>query len=138
MEGQSGWKGRDTDDYTSAVSVSLSKEELEQTAEKFRADLGLSHDEPLDSFRIEAEGVQVIPVGKTNFLETRIVSQLRGTPVANDVSLSGSSGSYRSSCNSLSQWADWFGWRVCNVRNQSHARFGCPRVVCISAVPVAR
>jgi hypothetical protein len=42
------------------------------------ADLGLSHDEPLDSFRIEAEGVQVIPVGKTNFLETRIVSQLRG------------------------------------------------------------
>ena len=72
MGAQGGWKGQDdTDDNASAGSVSLSKEELEQTAEKFRADLDLSYDEPLDSLRIEVQGVQVIPVGKTNCLDAR-------------------------------------------------------------------
>lgn len=66
------------DDNASAGSVSLSKEELEHTAEKFRADLGLSHDEPLDSLRIEVEGVRVIPVGKADCLDARTVSHLRG------------------------------------------------------------
>jgi len=70
---------KDTDDDASAESVSLSKEELEQTADKFRADLGLSRDEPLDSIRIEIEGVQVIQVGKADCLEARIVSQLKGS-----------------------------------------------------------
>lgn len=78
-EGRGGWNGQDdTDDNSSAGGVSLSKEELEQAAEKFRADLGLSHDERLDSLRIEVEGVRVIPVGMTNCLDARTVSQLRG------------------------------------------------------------
>jgi transcriptional regulator with XRE-family HTH domain len=68
----------DTDDNASASSGSLSKEELEQTAEKFRADLGLSHEQPLDSLRIEVQGVQVIRVSKTDCLDDRTVSQLRG------------------------------------------------------------
>lgn len=79
MEGQAGSRRRGgRDESVSADSVSLSKEELEQTAEKFRADLGLERDEPLDSLRIEVEGVRVIPVGKTNCLDVRTVGQLRG------------------------------------------------------------
>lgn len=66
------------EDNTSAGNVSLSKEELEQTAEKFRADLGLSPDEPLDSLRLEVDGVRVIPVGQTDCLDVRTVSLLRG------------------------------------------------------------
>jgi Zn-dependent peptidase ImmA (M78 family) len=61
-----------------AGGVSLSKEELEQSAEKFRADLGLARDEPMDSLRLEVEGLRVIPVGKTNCLDARTVNQLRG------------------------------------------------------------
>lgn len=76
---QGSWKGQDdTDDNASAGNVSLSKEELELTAEKFRADLGLSPDEPLDSLRIEVEDVRVIAVGKTSCLDARTVSQLQG------------------------------------------------------------
>jgi transcriptional regulator with XRE-family HTH domain len=75
---QGSWIGRhDTDDQASAASVSLSKEELEETAERFRADLDLTYDQPLDSLRIEVEGVQVIRIGKTNCLDARTVSQLR-------------------------------------------------------------
>lgn len=66
-------------DNTPTESVSLSKEELEKAAEKFRADLGLSPDEPLDSLRLEVDGIRVIPVGKTNCLDVRTVSQLRGS-----------------------------------------------------------
>ncbi len=70
--GQGEWRAQQgTDDNVSAASVSLSKEELEEAAKKFRADLGLTSDEPLDSLRIEVEGVQVIPVGKTNYLDAR-------------------------------------------------------------------
>lgn len=71
MKGQ-----RDPDDNASAAAVSLSKEELEETAERFRADLGLAHDEPLDSLRIEVEGIQIIPIGKTNCLDAQTVRQL--------------------------------------------------------------
>lgn len=78
LGGQGSWKAaHDTDDNAFAASVSLSKEELEQTAERFRADLGLADDEPLDSLRIEVDGVQVIPLGKTDCLDARTVSQLR-------------------------------------------------------------
>ncbi|MDE5445600.1 ImmA/IrrE family metallo-endopeptidase [Bradyrhizobium sp. CSA207] len=73
------WTGQqDVDDNASPPSVSLSKEELEQAAEKFRVDLGLSQDEPIDSLRIEVDGVQVVPVGKTNCLDAQTVRQLRG------------------------------------------------------------
>jgi Zn-dependent peptidase ImmA (M78 family)/DNA-binding XRE family transcriptional regulator len=68
---------RDIDDRTAATAVSLSKEELEKTAEKFREDLGLAHDEPLDSLRIEVDGIRMIPVGKTNCLDAQTVRQLR-------------------------------------------------------------
>jgi transcriptional regulator with XRE-family HTH domain len=73
------WTGQhEMEDSASVVSVSLTKEELEQTAGKFRADLGLSPDEPLDSLKVEVDGVQVIPVGQTNCLDARTVSHLRG------------------------------------------------------------
>ena len=68
----------DTDDQAPPVALPLSKEELEQTAENFRKDLGLSGDEPLDSLRIEVQGVQLIPIGKTNHLDHLTVNQLRG------------------------------------------------------------
>jgi transcriptional regulator with XRE-family HTH domain len=67
----------DMDDNASGPTLSLSKEELEQAADKFRADLGLSPDEPLDSLRVEVDGVRVIPVGKTNCLDSQTASQLR-------------------------------------------------------------
>ncbi|MHC2435915.1 helix-turn-helix domain-containing protein [Bradyrhizobium sp. USDA 4451] len=70
---------QDVDDSAAPPSVSLSKEELEQAAEKFRTDLGLSQNEPIDSLRIEVDGVQVVPVGKTNCLDAHTVSHLRGT-----------------------------------------------------------
>ncbi|WP_162136717.1 XRE family transcriptional regulator [Bradyrhizobium elkanii] len=73
------WSGhQDVDDNATSPSVSLSKEELEQAAEKFRVDLGLSQDEPIDSLRIEVDGIQVIPVGKTNCLDAQTVKNLRG------------------------------------------------------------
>lgn len=80
MGGHDGWQDQhDTDDQASAESDSISKEELEQIAEKFRADLGLSHDKPLDSLRIEVDGVQVLPVGKEiDCLDARTVKRLRG------------------------------------------------------------
>ncbi|WP_324751203.1 XRE family transcriptional regulator [Sphingomonas sp. LY54] len=43
-------------------AVSLSKEELERTAEKFREDLGLHDNQPLDSLLLEIEGVEIIPL----------------------------------------------------------------------------
>lgn len=70
---------QDIDENGTASNVSLSKEELEQAAEKFRADLGVSPDEPLDSLRIEVDGVQIVAVGKTNCLDTQTVKHLRGT-----------------------------------------------------------
>jgi transcriptional regulator with XRE-family HTH domain len=65
-------------DSAAAEGVSLSKEELEQAAENFRADLGLSPDEALDSLRLEVEGVSVTPLSKTNCLDARTVRQLQG------------------------------------------------------------
>lgn len=61
------------------TTILLSKEELEQTAERFRKDLGLLLNEPLDSLRIEVDGVLVIPVGKTNHLDARTIKKLRGS-----------------------------------------------------------
>lgn len=79
MGGQDGWKGQDDTEDNASEGILLSKEELEQTAEKFRADLGLSPDEPLDSLRIDVEGVRVILAGKTNYLDARTVRHLRGS-----------------------------------------------------------
>lgn len=46
-------------DADDAVSLVLSKQEMEDMAEKFRYDLGLSEDEPLDALRIKIDGVDV-------------------------------------------------------------------------------
>ena len=77
LGGGDDWKGHDSRGETSSA-ISLSKEELEETAEKFRADLGLGPNQPLDSLRVEVDGVQVLPVGKTNCLDAETVSRLRG------------------------------------------------------------
>jgi transcriptional regulator with XRE-family HTH domain len=56
--------------------VSLSKEELEQTAAQFRTDLGLDDDEPLDSLRLDVEGVDIIGLTQTKCLDNRTVVRL--------------------------------------------------------------
>lgn len=79
MGGQSSWDGQhESDDHESDDTDSISKEELEQIAEKFRADLRLSHNDPIDSLRIEIDGVQVITAGETSCLDAKTVKQLKG------------------------------------------------------------
>jgi transcriptional regulator with XRE-family HTH domain len=57
--------------------VALSKEELEGAAEDFRKDLDLAPDEPLDSLRLNIEGVQVHRLTQTNYLETSLARKLQ-------------------------------------------------------------
>lgn len=57
--------------------VSLSKEELEATAEQFRKDLKLKSDAALDSLRLDVEGVEVIKLTQTNCLDAATVKRLR-------------------------------------------------------------
>jgi len=57
--------------------VSLSKEELEATAEQFRKDLKLKKDAPLDSLRLDVEGVELIKLTQTNCLDAITVKRLR-------------------------------------------------------------
>ncbi len=72
------WKVRhETDENGSATSVSLSKGELEETAERFRVDLGVPSNAPLDSLRIQVEGVRVVLAGKTDCLDARTARLLR-------------------------------------------------------------
>lgn len=70
-ETEEGLGGADT-------SVSLSKDDLEETASRFRADLGLGEDDPLDSLRIEVDGIDIVPLSKTKFLDVETVRRLRG------------------------------------------------------------
>lgn len=69
----------DESDIAAHDAVTLSKEELEETAERFRADLGLDKDSPLDSLRLEVEGIAVVPLSKSNCIDMRIAKQLRGS-----------------------------------------------------------
>jgi Zn-dependent peptidase ImmA (M78 family) len=62
--------------YQGNEAVTLSKEELEETADKFRRDLGLSAEQPLDSLRVEVEGVLLIKLTGTNYLERSLVKHL--------------------------------------------------------------
>jgi transcriptional regulator with XRE-family HTH domain len=55
----------------------LSKEELEQTAERFRKDLGIGLEEPLDSLQLKVEDVRVFPLTQTSCLEDLVVACLR-------------------------------------------------------------
>jgi len=54
-----------------------SKEELEDIAAKFRADLGLAEGQPIDSLKISVEGVEVVRVSQTNCLDQGTADYLR-------------------------------------------------------------
>lgn len=68
----------DENDVRSHDTVALSKDELEGIAERFRADLGLGKDEPLDSLRLEVQDIDIVPLSKNNCIDARTVNQLRG------------------------------------------------------------
>ena len=59
--------------------VSVSKEELERTAEQFRKDLGLSDDQALDPLKLNVKGagVEVIRLTETDCIEPATVRRLR-------------------------------------------------------------
>ncbi|MCD9892085.1 helix-turn-helix domain-containing protein [Bradyrhizobium japonicum] len=57
-------------------AVTLSKEELEETADRFRKDLGLSPGQPLDSLRVEVEGILLFKLTETKCLERALVKHL--------------------------------------------------------------
>jgi transcriptional regulator with XRE-family HTH domain len=56
--------------------VSVSKEELERTAEQFRKDLGVGAGHPLDSLRLEVDGVEVIRLTETNCIDAATARRL--------------------------------------------------------------
>lgn len=58
-------------------AVVLSKEELERTAEKFRADLNLGNADRLDPLQLHVDGVEIIPVGETDCIDSSVVKMLR-------------------------------------------------------------
>jgi transcriptional regulator with XRE-family HTH domain len=74
--GQGDWR-KEEELSGSDSTVALSKDDLEETARRFRADLGLGEEEPLDSLRIEVDGIDVVSVSKTNFLDGETVRHLR-------------------------------------------------------------
>lgn len=57
--------------------VALSKEELEKAAEKFRKDLDVGTNQPLDSLKLEVEDIHVHRLTETKFLEAALVRKLR-------------------------------------------------------------
>jgi transcriptional regulator with XRE-family HTH domain len=63
-------------DAADHVPVSVSKEELERTADQFRKDLGLSDNDALDPFRLQIDGVQVIGLMKTDCIDAATISRL--------------------------------------------------------------
>jgi hypothetical protein len=50
--------------------------ELEKTAERFREELGLSADEPLDSLRVEVEGTRLFKLTATEFFDRALIDRL--------------------------------------------------------------
>lgn len=62
--------------YQVDEAVALSKEDLEETAERFRKDLGLSADKPLDSLRVEIEDVLLFKLTETKCLDRPLVRHL--------------------------------------------------------------
>ena len=50
---------------------------LKQTAEKFRKDLGLAPDQPLDSLQLDVEDVRVFRLTQTDCLQASVVNRLR-------------------------------------------------------------
>jgi transcriptional regulator with XRE-family HTH domain len=58
--------------------VALPKEELEGIASKFRVDLGLGEEAPLDPLQLNVEGMRVVRLTETDCLDKRTVARLRG------------------------------------------------------------
>lgn len=58
--------------------VALSKDELESVAEKFRVDLGITEDGPVDSLMLDVEGIEVIRLRESDCLDRRTVALLGG------------------------------------------------------------
>jgi transcriptional regulator with XRE-family HTH domain len=56
--------------------VSVSKEELERTAEQFRRDLNLEDDQALDSLKLDVDGVEVLQVTKTDCIDQNTMRRL--------------------------------------------------------------
>jgi Zn-dependent peptidase ImmA (M78 family)/DNA-binding XRE family transcriptional regulator len=57
-------------------AVSPSKEEMEQAAERFRKDLNLQADQPLDPLLLEIEGVEIVRLRESHCLEADTVREL--------------------------------------------------------------
>lgn len=77
MGGVGTWE-TDSDFSASDEMVSLSKEELEEAAKRFRADLGLDESRPLDSLRLKVEGINIVPLSKADCVDGETARQLRG------------------------------------------------------------
>ena len=58
--------------------VSVSKEELERTAEQFRTELGLADDQPLDPLRLNVEGagIEIIRLTDTDCVDSATIRRL--------------------------------------------------------------
>lgn len=54
------------------------KDQLEGIAKRFRSDLGLKDDQPLDSLRIRVEGIVISRLTETDCLDARTMQRLRG------------------------------------------------------------
>jgi transcriptional regulator with XRE-family HTH domain len=70
---------RDPNSSTNIVpelNIGLSKPEMEELAENFRADLGLDTDDKLDSLRLNIEGVQVHTPNTLDFIDAKIRTYL--------------------------------------------------------------
>lgn len=65
-----------TKEQSEHVPLELSKEELERAAERFRRDLGLAADQPLDSLKLTVEGVEIVKLTRTNCLDSATVRKL--------------------------------------------------------------
>jgi Zn-dependent peptidase ImmA (M78 family) len=57
-------------------AVTLSKEELEETADRFRKDLELSPEQPLDSLKVEVEGIRLFKLTETECFDRALVKHL--------------------------------------------------------------
>lgn len=56
--------------------VSVSKEELERTAEQFRKDLALAGNDPLDSLKLHVDGIEIIPLREAKCIDAQTIKRL--------------------------------------------------------------
>jgi transcriptional regulator with XRE-family HTH domain len=63
-------------DVADHAPVSVSKEELERTAEQFRKDLGLTDNDALDSLKLQVDGIDLIKLRETNCLDAVTIERL--------------------------------------------------------------